>query len=79
MFWFVRRTGPGSLRALQKLLDAAQKPHAPPRCVQEGLLTMAVPEDRPEVAALVPKISISVVLVTKVSACSVALLFLATS
>ena len=32
---------------------------------QEGLLTMAVPEDRPEVAALVPKISIPVVLVTK--------------
>ena len=33
--------------------------------VQEGLLTMAIPEDRPEVAALVPKISIPVVLVTK--------------
>ncbi len=33
--------------------------------MQEGLLTMAVPEDRPEVAALVPKISIPVVLVTK--------------
>ncbi|EFN56501.1 hypothetical protein CHLNCDRAFT_144100 [Chlorella variabilis] len=32
---------------------------------EEPLLTMAVPEDRPEVAALVPEITIPVVLVTK--------------
>lgn len=39
-------------------------PH--PRPAQEGLLTMAVPEDRPEVAAMVPDIKIPVVLITKV-------------
>lgn len=33
--------------------------------VQEQLLTMAVPEDRPELAALVAKISIPTVLITK--------------
>ncbi len=34
--------------------------------LQEPLLTMAIPEDRPEVAALVQEISIPVVLVAKV-------------
>ena len=35
---------------------------------QEGLVTMAVPEDNPDVAALVSKISIPTALVTKVGA-----------
>ena len=51
---------------------ASGPPHAGFASIaQEGLLTMAVPEDRPEVTALVPKISIPVVLVTKASSCFV--------
>lgn len=34
--------------------------------IQEHLLTMAIPEDRPDIAALVPKIAIPVALVQKV-------------